>query len=98
MEAQARSHSVVERGRRAGSQLGLSREDLVALGVTTSRIAVSESGCRQRAVRQWSSVDNFWIMSHSKRNLEQMLRDLIEEASRIRSGSQASESLVDKHV
>ena len=33
MEAQTRSHSVVERGRRAGSQLGLSREDLVALGL-----------------------------------------------------------------
>ena len=27
-------------------------------------------------------ADNFWIMSHSKENLEQMLRDLIEEASR----------------
>ena len=27
-------------------------------------------------------ADNFWIMSHSKKNLEQMLRDLIEEASR----------------
>ena len=25
---------------------------------------------------------NFWIMSHSKRNLEQMLRDLIEEAEK----------------
>ena len=24
-------------------------------------------------------VDNFWVLSHSKRNLEQMLRDLIEE-------------------
>ena len=27
-------------------------------------------------------ADNFWIMSHSKENLEQILRDLIEEASR----------------
>ena len=27
-------------------------------------------------------ADNFWIMLHSKENLEQMLRDLIEEASR----------------
>ena len=26
--------------------------------------------------------DNFWIMYHSKRNLERMLRDLIEEAER----------------
>ena len=28
------------------------------------------------------SADKFWIMSHSKKNLKQMLRDLIEEASR----------------
>ena len=27
-------------------------------------------------------ADNFWILSHSKESLEQMLRDLIEEASR----------------
>ena len=27
-------------------------------------------------------ADNFWIMSHSKRNLEQMLRDLIEKAEK----------------
>ena len=27
-------------------------------------------------------ADNFWIMSHSKRNLEQMPWDLIEEAAR----------------
>ena len=27
-------------------------------------------------------VDNFWIMSHSKSNLEQMLRDLMEEAEK----------------
>ena len=26
-------------------------------------------------------ADNFWIMSRSKQNLEQMLRDLIDEAS-----------------
>ena len=26
-------------------------------------------------------ADNFWIMSHSKKNLEQMLKDLIEEAA-----------------
>ena len=28
----------------------------------------------------WS--DNFWILSRSKKNLEQMLRDLAEEANR----------------
>ena len=27
-------------------------------------------------------ADNFWITSHSKENLEQMLRDLIEEAAK----------------
>ena len=27
-------------------------------------------------------ADNFWIMSHSKEHLEQMLRDLVEEANR----------------
>ena len=27
-------------------------------------------------------ADNFWMMSHSKRNLEQMPRDLIEEAEK----------------
>ena len=34
-----------------------------------------------RLWQKWK-LDNFWIMSHSKWNLEQMLRDLIEEASR----------------
>ena len=27
-------------------------------------------------------VDNFWIMSHSEKNLEQMLRNMIEKVSR----------------
>ena len=28
-------------------------------------------------------ADNFWIMSHSKSELEQMLRDLIQEAEKL---------------
>ena len=28
-------------------------------------------------------ADNFWIMSHSKKHLEQMLKDLTEEAARV---------------
>ena len=38
----------------------------------------------ERAQKLCSSMwaDNFWLMSHSKRNLEQMLRDLIEEAEK----------------
>ena len=28
-------------------------------------------------------ADNFWIMSHSKKHLEQMLKDLIEEAAEV---------------
>ena len=27
-------------------------------------------------------ADSFWIMSHSRRNLEQVLRDLVEEAEK----------------
>ena len=38
----------------------------------------------ERAHQIWSFLwaDSFWIMSHSKENLELMLRDLIDEASR----------------
>ena len=28
-------------------------------------------------------ADNFWIMSHSKEHLEQMLKDLMEEAAKV---------------
>ena len=27
-------------------------------------------------------ADNFWLLSHSKKNLEEMLQDIIEEARR----------------
>ena len=28
-------------------------------------------------------ADNFWFISHSKKHLEQMLKDLIEEAAKV---------------
>ena len=28
-------------------------------------------------------ADNFWIISHSKKHLEQMLKDLVEEAAKV---------------
>ena len=37
---------------------------------------------RAHQIYSFMWADNFWIMSHSKKNLEQMPRDLIEEASR----------------
>ena len=40
---------------------------------------IEGGGAHQRCSFMWA--DNFWIISHSKENLEQMLRDLIEEAS-----------------
>ena len=53
------------------------------------------NGWRKEVVFSWTSkvkelikfakfmwADNFWIMSHSQENLEEMLRDLIAEASR----------------
>ena len=51
MDAQARSHSMVERGRRAGIQLGLSREDLVALGLLSpTGSATVEFSVRMRSL------------------------------------------------
>ena len=43
-------------------------------------ILMDFEGERGTSNMQWA--DNFWIISLSKENLEQMLRDLIEEASR----------------
>ena len=43
-------------------------------------------------------ADNFWMMSHSKKHLEQMLKDLIEEAARVDFGAQAGKSVVDEHM
>ena len=43
-------------------------------------------------------VDNFWIMSHSKKSLQQMLCDLFEDSKQMESGTQADEFVVDWHV
>ena len=42
----------------------------------------------------WS--DNCWIISHSKTHLEQMMKDLIEEAERW-DLTETRKSVVDKH-
>ena len=43
-------------------------------------LGIEGEGVHQICSIMWA--DSFWIMSHSKENLEQMVRDLIEEASR----------------
>ena len=71
----------------------------------------NKDGKRKECVFSWTSkekghikicsflwADNFWIMSPSKKNLWQMLRDLIEEASRWDLIPKPAGSLVDKHV
>ena len=42
---------------------------------------VEEEGVHQICSFLWAV--NFWIMSHSKEHLEQMLKDLIEEAVKV---------------
>ena len=43
-------------------------------------------------------ADNFWIISHPKKHLEQMLKDLIGEPAKVDFGAQASKLVVDKHI
>ena len=45
-------------------------------------ILLDMEGERAHQICSFVWADNFWIMSHSKENLEHMLRDLIEEAGR----------------
>ena len=45
-------------------------------------ILLDMEGERTHQICSFLWADNFWIMSHSKEHLEQMLRDLIEEANR----------------
>ena len=45
-------------------------------------ILLDIAGGREHQICSLMWDDNFWIVSHSKENLELMLRDLIEEASR----------------
>ena len=43
-------------------------------------------------------TDNYWIMSHSKTHLEQMTKDLMEEAERWDLEPETCRSVVDKHL
>ena len=52
-------------------------------------IETEGGGEHQSCSYMWA--DNFWIMSHSKKHLEQMLKDLIEAAAKV-------ESVVDEYV
>ena len=56
-------------------------------------ILLDFEGERAHQICSFMLADNLWIMSHSKENLEQMSRDLIEEASRW-----DMVSVKDKHV
>ena len=47
-----------------------------------SGILLDLEGEAAHQICSFTWADDFWIMSHSKENLEQMLRDLLEEASR----------------
>ena len=40
-------------------------------------------------------ADNFWLVSHSKKNLEEMLQDIIEEVGR--SSAHSREFVVDNY-
>ena len=42
-----------------------------------------EEGGGERKICSFMRADNFWIISHSKKHLEQMLKDLIEEAAKV---------------
>ena len=45
-------------------------------------ILLDLEGEKAHQIRSFTWTDNFWIMSHSKGNLEQMLQNLIEEAEK----------------
>ena len=40
-------------------------------------------------------ANNFWVVSHSREHLEQMLKHFIEEAARV--DLEAGKSVVDEH-
>ena len=45
-------------------------------------LLLNVKGERAQKICSFMWADNFWLMSHSKRNLEQVLWDLIEEAEK----------------
>ena len=50
---------------------------------------VDGEGGGEHQICSFMWADNFWIMSHSKEHLEQMLKDLIEEAAKVDSSQQS---------
>ena len=42
-----------------------------------------DEGGAEHQICSFMWAGNFWIMSHSKKHLEQMLKDLIEEAAKV---------------
>ena len=44
---------------------------------------IDTEGGGEHQICSFMWADNFWIMSHSKKHLEQMLKDLIEEAAEV---------------
>ena len=55
-----------------------------------------ERGNHQICSFMWA--DNYWIMSHSKVHLEQMMKELIEEAERWDLEPKPASFVVDEHV
>ena len=47
------------------------------------RCSLGRQGKRVHQMYSFMWADNFWIMSHSKEFLEQILKDPIEEASKL---------------
>ena len=44
---------------------------------------IDEEGGGEHQICSFMCADNFWTMSHSKKHLEQMLKDFIEEAAKV---------------
>ena len=53
---------------------------------------------RKHQICSFMWTDNFWVMSHSKSHLEQMLRDMIQEAQNVGFGTEAGKLVVDKYL
>ena len=54
---------------------------------------IDEEGGGEHQICSFMWADNFWTMSQTKKHLEQMLKDLIEEAAKV-----DLEPVVDKHT
>ena len=58
---------------------------------------VEGEGGEVHQICNFIGADNFWIISHSKKHLEQMLKRPHCRSGEGGFGAQASESVVDKH-